>query len=100
MDNEIKSELDLLTFIQGNKKIKAKIQKQDGTSRIMKATLDFDLIPEKSKPKKIDMKKIMSHLKNGIVHVFDLDKKEWRTLKYKNIEWLESESDIRYSIKK
>jgi hypothetical protein len=65
-------------------------KKTDGTVRIMKCTLDFKRIPKSKQPKSVNMAKILKLLqKSGIIHVFDLEKSEWRSVPFQNADWLE-----------
>ncbi|MFW9871821.1 MAG: SH3 beta-barrel fold-containing protein [Candidatus Thorarchaeota archaeon] len=64
-------------------------KKTDGTVRIMKCTLDFKRIPPSQHPKSVNMPKILKLLqKSGIIHVYDLEKKEWRSVPFQNVDWL------------
>ncbi len=65
--------------------------KKDGTARIMKCTLDFDKIPKEKRPKGIDITKILSLIsKSNLLHVFDLEKKEWRSIPFDRTEYVEN----------
>lgn len=65
-------------------------KKTDGTIRIMKCTLDFKLIPKDKHPKQVNMSKILTLLQTaGIIHVYDLEKKDWRSVPFQNVDWLE-----------
>lgn len=76
-------------YDSGQAKVKF-VKKSDGTVRIMKCTLDFKLIPPDKHPKKVNMPKILSLLqKSGIIHVYDLEKKDWRSVPFQNVDWLE-----------
>lgn len=75
-----------------------KFTKKDGTIRIMKCTLDFTKIPRTEHPKTVNMAKILKLMqKSGIIHVFDLDKAQWRSVPFKEVDWLET-SEKRYKI--
>ena len=75
------------------------IKKTNGEVRIMNCTLDNELIPENSRPKKIDMSKILKLIrKNRIIKVYDIDKNGWRSIPFDNTEWIET-SDKRYKVK-
>ena len=75
-----------------------KFTKKDGTVRIMKATLDFAKIPKPDHPKNVNMAKILKLMqKSGIIHVYDLEKKGWRSVPFKEVDWLET-SEKRYKI--
>jgi len=76
-------------YSAGQAKVKF-TKKTDGTIRIMKCTLDFKLIPKDKQPKNVNMSKILSLLqKGGIIHVYDLEKKDWRSVPFQNVDWLE-----------
>lgn len=78
---------------------KVKFVKKDGTIRIMHFTLDFTKIPKTKQPKTVNMPKILRLMqKSGIIHVFDLDKKDWRSVPFKDVDWLEVEQE-RYKIR-
>jgi len=76
-----------------------KFTKQDGTTRIMKCTLNFKMIPKEHHPKKVDIPNILKLMqKNGIIHVYDLEKKGWRSVPFQRVAWLEVADDKRYKI--
>ena len=57
----------------------------------MRATLDFSKIPEKDKPKKVDVPQILKLIqKNKIIHVYDLEKKAWRSVPFDRVDWLQT----------
>jgi len=69
-------------------------KKSDGTIRIMKCTLDFKLIPKDKQPKNVNMAKILKLLQtSGIIHVYDLEKKDWRSVPFQNADWLEIDGE-------
>ena len=81
-----------------DKEAKVKFVKKDGTIRIMKCTLDFTKIPKKDHPKKLSIPKILKLMKNsGIIHVYDLEKKAWRSVPFKEVDWMET-PEARYKI--
>lgn len=78
---------------------KVKFVKKDGTIRIMHFTLDFTKIPKSKHPKTVNMPKILKLMQNsGIIHVFDLEKKEWRSVPFKEVDWLRI-GDEQYKIR-
>ena len=90
----IKSAIEFLTKIRDEEEVNIKFKKKDGTTRIMLATLSMDKVPKELKPKSVNLPKILKLLNsNGILHVFDLDKKEWRSVNYQTVEWLETTVD-------
>lgn len=75
------------------------VKRGDGTVRIMKFTLDFARIPRDKQPKKLNMAQIVKLMQNsGIIHVFDLEKKEWRSVPFQTVDWLEVDQK-RYKIR-
>lgn len=96
----INNKKEFFTLLQSNKSIKLKFKKNDGSTRLMNATLNFDEIPDSQKPKKFDKKKLEKEFKSGKFSVYDLDKKDWRKANYNTTDWVETESNVRYSIKK
>ncbi len=95
---------DAISFFQklkSSKIARVKFFKKDGSERIMKCTLDFDLIPKSDKPKSVDMSKILNLISNSkIIHVYDLEKKGWRSIPFDRAEWMEdTASKTMFSIK-
>ncbi len=65
--------------------------KQDGTNRIMKATLDFNKIPMRDRPKSINIPQIMKLIeKNKIIRVYDIENKGWRSVPFDRVDWLQT----------
>ena len=65
--------------------------KKDGTNRVMKATLDFSKIPERDRPRSVNVPQILKLIeKNKIVHVYDLEQKGWRTVPFDRVDWLQT----------
>jgi len=87
----ISSAIDFWNKLYSSGKAKIKFtKKSDNTIRIMNCTLDFKLIPKNMHPKSVNIPKILSLLqKSGIIHVFDLDKKQWRSVPFQNVDWVE-----------
>ena len=75
-------------------------KKSDGSTRIMKCTLDFALIPKKDYPdKNINIPKILRLMQRSkIIHVYDLEKKGWRSVPFDKVEYLKT-ADKMYKIK-
>lgn len=91
--------MDFFKKIYESDNVKIKFIKKDGTERVMNATLNFNRIPKEARPKSVDMPKIINLVKKGIIRVFDLEKQEWRSVPFKNVEFLESGGNV-YRIKK
>lgn len=87
----IASAIDFWQKLYDDGEGEVKFVKKDGTIRIMKCTLDFTRVPKSKHPKTFNMSKILKLMQaSGIIHVFDLDKKDWRSVPFKNVDWLET----------
>jgi len=96
---EISSAIEFLKRVRTEDAVTIKFIKQDGTERVMRCTLNFSRIPPESKPKKVDLAKILKLIdENGILHVFDLEKQEWRSVPFERVKWLQT-STARFFIK-
>jgi hypothetical protein len=99
-EEDITNAIEFLTKIRNEEEVKVKFIKADGTNRIMRCTLNFDKIPRSDKPKKVDLPKILKLLNtNKVLHVFDLDKKGWRSIPFLKTQWLETPSRKIFKIK-
>jgi len=103
-NNELDSEV-IVSAIQFWKKVydekdvTIRFIKKDGSPRIMRCTLDFKKVPEKDKPKGVDIQNILKLIqKSKIIHVYDLEKKGWRSVPFERVEYMESD-DTRYYVK-
>jgi len=62
-------------------KVLVVFKKQDNTVRKMICTLNFSKIPKEKHPKNVNLKKIFELMsKKKILHVFDLEKNDWRSI--------------------
>jgi len=97
---EISSAIDFLKKIKAEDFVIINFIKQDGSVRIMKCTLNFDKIPKDERPKKIDIVQILKLLdENGILHVFDIEKIAWRSVPFNRVQWLQTPSNVKFTIK-
>jgi hypothetical protein len=95
----IQNAIELWSKLNSETEAKIKFTKKDGTVRFMTCTLDFSKVPEKDKPKKVDIAKILKLMQNsGILHVYDLEKKGWRSVPFNKVEYMEA-GNKRYKIK-
>jgi hypothetical protein len=95
----IKDIVRFLEVIKTEKIVSIKFIKKDGSERIMKCTLDFGIIPKAQHPKEINLLKILKTMQNtGILHVFDVEKKEWRSVPFQSVEWLVTPEKKMYQI--
>ena len=101
IDSEvIRSAVEFWMKLYNIKEGKVKFVKKDGTIRIMLCTLDFKRIPKEKHPKKVDIPNILKLMqKSGIIHVYDLEKKDWRSVPFATVDWLETEENKRYKIR-
>jgi hypothetical protein len=98
MADLLRNAIDFWEKLAEDKEASVKFVKKDGTIRIMKCTLDFTKIPKKDQPKTFNMPKILRLMKNsGIIHVYDLEKKGWRSVPFKEVDWMETPKQ-RYKI--
>jgi len=83
-EDVISSAIDFLSKISQEEEVSIKFTKKDGTTRLMRCTLKFDKIPKNKRPKNVDVSKILKLIKdNMILHVFDLEKHDWRSVPFK-----------------
>lgn len=95
----IRNAIDFWRKIYDEDVVTIKFVKKDGTIRIMKATLNFAYIPKSKQPKNVDMSKIVKLMQNsGIIHVFDMEKKDWRSVPFERVDWMEVGKE-RYKIR-
>jgi len=90
-EDVISSAIDFLSKISQEEEVSIKFTKKDGTTRLMRCTLKFDKIPKNKRPKNVDVSKILKLIKdNMILHVFDLEKHDWRSVPFNRVEWLKT----------
>lgn len=95
----ISTAIEFLAKIKEEKEVTLRFIKKDGTTRIMRCTLDFTRIPRLKQPKTVDLEKILKLLtKNKVLHVFDLEKNDWRSVPFEYVDWLETPNHVRFKI--
>lgn len=88
----IERAIKLIRFLRSDNIRKIKFKKADGSDREMMATLNFDKIPKKNRPKKMETDKLLKMIsKNKIIHVYDTEKDGWRSVNLDRIEWIEDD---------
>ena len=98
--NVIVSALKFWQKIFEEKDVIIKFIKKDNTERVMRVTLDFSKIPEKDKPKTVNIQQILKLIqKNKIMHVYDLEKKGWRSVPFESVQYMDTKTQ-RYYTKK
>lgn len=86
----IKTAIEFLEKIREAPEVTIKFKKKDGTTRVMNCTLNFDKIPRGDRPKSVNLAKILKLLNDKkIVHVYDLEKNQWRSVNFDSAEWIE-----------
>lgn len=96
--NIIVSALKFWQKIFEEKDVTIKFIKKDGTERLMRVTLDFTKIPEKDKPKTVNIQQILKLIqKNKIMHVYDLEKKGWRSVPFETVEYMDTKKQRYYT---
>ena len=77
---------------------KIKFTKKDGNIRFMTCTLNFQKIPQIDHPKKVNLPNILKLMQNsGILHVYDLEKRAWRSVPFNTVEYIEA-GNRRYKV--
>lgn len=75
-----------------------KFIKKDGSERLMKATLNFKLIPDKDRPKNVNVPRIMKWMQEkGLINVYDLENKGWRSVPFEKVIFLDT-PEGRYAV--
>jgi len=76
-----------------------KFTKKNGEVRIMRCTLDFTRVPKEDRPKKVDITRILKLMQeSGLINVYDLDKKGWRSVPFQRVEYLRTRGNVQYKI--
>jgi len=99
-DNVIQSAIDFLKKVKSEDFVTIRFQKKDGTMRVMKCTLKFDTIPDGDKPKSLDLPEILKLIDKNILHVYDIEKKAWRSVLFDKVQWLDTPTKERFFVKK
>ena len=97
--NVITSAIELWHKLNQEKEVTVKFTKKDGTIRIMRCTLDFNKVPKVDRPKTVDISKILNLVQNaGIMHVYDLDKKGWRSVPFQRVEYIRTRGNVQFKV--
>ena len=87
----IKKAVDFLLKVRGEEEVWIRFKKKDNTIRDMHCTLNFDKIPDNRKPKDVDIVKIINLIKDHkLMHAFDLEKNDWRSVPIDRVEYIET----------
>ena len=99
-ETSINTVYDLLTFLKETVLI-IRFRKKDKTLRLMKCTLNEKDIPKSKLPKNTNIKNVVKNInENKIIHVFDIEKNDWRSLPINRIEEIgDGNVSFRYNIK-
>ena len=100
-DDTINTATEFVDRLRGEDEVRVKFRKkEDDSERIMRCTLNFNKVPRNKHPKDVNLSKILNLLhKNKIIHVYDLDKDDWRSIPFDRAEWLETPDNRRFTIK-
>jgi len=97
----IRNVIEFFQKVKDSEYVTVEFVKKDGSLRKMKCTLDFNKIPQDKRPKDVNIAKILNLVNvNKIVHVFDLEKMDWRSVPYDAVKWLEDDQNIKYNIQR
>ncbi len=89
--DEINNVIELLKVLRGEDVVTVKFRKKDNSIRVMKCTLNFDKVPVKDRPKDVNLGRIQNEVMNkGLIHVYDLEKNNWRTINFNSAEWVQT----------
>ncbi len=98
-EDTISSAIDFFDIIKGEDEVTIKFIKKDGTERIMKCTLNFERIPSNKHPRDVNMGKILRLLQNNrVIHVYDTEKNDWRSVPFDTAEWIQTSERGRLKI--
>jgi len=99
-DDVIKTAVEFLERIKAEDEVTVKFRKKNNEERIMRCTLNFGKIPKEKHPKDVNLAKILKLIDQyKIIHVYDLDKNDWRSVPFDRTEWLKT-TDKQYTIRK
>ncbi|MHA1290076.1 MAG: SH3 beta-barrel fold-containing protein [Candidatus Thorarchaeota archaeon] len=99
-DDVIKSAVEFLERIKAEDEVTVKFRKKNNEERIMRCTLNFGKIPKEKHPKDVNLAKILKLIdKHKIIHVYDLDKNDWRSVPFDRTEWLRT-AEKQYAVRK
>jgi len=99
-DDVIKTAVEFLERIKAEDEVTIKFRKKNNEERIMRCTLNFGKIPKEKHPKDVNLAKILKLIdQHKIIHVYDLDKNDWRSVPFDRTEWLKT-TDKQYTIRK
>jgi len=97
-DRVITSAWELLKLLEDLDVAVVKFIKKDGSVRLMKCTINLDIIPKKNHPKgllKGERWRPSEMMKRAEVHkqvrVYDLEKDGWRTINFETAEWVKDQ---------
>lgn len=99
-DDVIKSAVEFLERIKAEDEVTVKFRKKNNEERIMRCTLNFGKIPKEKHPKDVNLAKILKLIdRHKIIHVYDLDKNDWRSVPFDRTEWLRT-AEKQYAVRK
>ena len=99
-DDVIKNAIEFLETIKAEDEVTVKFRKKNNEERTMRCTLNFGKIPREKHPKDVNLAKILKLIdQHKIIHVFDLDKNDWRSVPFDRTEWLQT-AEKKYTIRK
>jgi hypothetical protein len=97
--NLITSAMEMWHRLNVEKEAIIKFTKKNGEVRIMRCTLDFSKVPKTDRPKKVDINRILKLMQeSGLINVYDLDKKGWRSVPFQRVEYLRTRGNVQYKI--
>jgi hypothetical protein len=87
MDTVTHLRTQLLTELRTSPEVSVTFTKSDGTIRVMRATLNFGVIPKEDHPKSADWSttEFFKQPNSDTIRCYDLDKKAWRSFRLDSV---------------
>jgi hypothetical protein len=83
--------LRILQMIADEDQVIIRFKKKNEIIRDMRCTLKFEKIPKEKRPKDTNLKRILEQIKkNKLLHVYDLDSQDWRSLPLNRIIFIKT----------
>lgn len=89
----VESVKHMFDIISDNNVLTIDFKKDNGESRQIIGTTLKDYLPEEFVPKG-DVKKVIDRLSMGLISVFDLENRGWRSIRFNNLSKIETKDII------
>jgi hypothetical protein len=96
----LKNAIEFFDKLKASEFVTLEFTKKDGSLRKMKCTLNWDMIPVDKRPKNVNMISILKLMNgNKIIHVFDIEKNDWRSVPYTKVKWMIDNNKQMYNLR-